>query len=86
MEPRTSSSDPALRAHRRVVCSCPVLAVGQRWSSGVDPHLRVRGIERLRVIDASIMPTIISGKTNAATIAVAEKAAEERLRGHFRDW
>ena len=41
----------------------------------VDPALRVRGIERLRVIDASIMPTITSANTNAASLMIGEKGA-----------
>jgi choline dehydrogenase len=42
----------------------------------VDPHLRVHGLERLRVADASVMPTIVSVNTNVASIAIGERAAD----------
>jgi len=48
----------------------------------LDSHLRVRGVANLRVVDASVMPTITSGNTNSPTLMIAEKAARWIVAGH----
>ena len=50
--------------------------IGNDPMAVVDAELRVHGVEKLRVADASIMPTVVSGNTNAATIMIGERVAD----------
>jgi choline dehydrogenase len=73
-------TDDALLAHLRRSVSTyyhPVgtCKTGTDSMAVVDPHLRVRGIANLRIADASVMPSIVSGNTNAPVLAIAERAA-----------
>ncbi|MDZ8239452.1 MAG: GMC family oxidoreductase N-terminal domain-containing protein [Nostoc sp. ChiQUE01a] len=76
-----ATSDQAIRDYIRKACDTDYHLVGT-CKMGTDPdsvvdhELRVHGVEGLRVVDASIMPTITTGNTNAPTIMIGEKAAD----------
>lgn len=74
-------SDDELLDYARQACGtafhfCGTARMGTDIDAVVDPELRVHGIGRLRVADASVMPAIITGNTNAASMMIGERAAE----------
>ena len=83
-DPRCTSDSELLAFAREVGTTVyhptSTCRMGSDPTAVVDGRLRVRGIERLRVVDGSIMPTVVSGNTNAAIVMIGEKGADMILQ------
>jgi len=80
MPAEVETSDEVLDAYIRDTAGtlyhpCGTCKMGEDEMSVVDSELRVRGMQSLRVVDASVMPNVISGNTNLPVVMIAEKAA-----------
>jgi len=78
-------SDDALEQHVRrfaktVFHPSGTCRMGKDEQAVVDPQLRVHGVPRLRVADASVMPTLVSGNTNAPSVMIGERCADFLLQ------
>ncbi|WP_352909650.1 GMC oxidoreductase [Mesorhizobium sp. M1252] len=71
-----SITDHILEHAKTVYHPCGTCRMGTDDQAVVDPQLRVRGVPRLRICDASIMPRLISGNTNAPVIMIADRCAD----------
>jgi len=81
LSPAEVADDDALNAHIRKTCTtvhhpCGTCRMGSDEGAVVDGSLKLRGIDNLRVVDASVMPDLVSGNIHAAVLMIAEKAAD----------